>query len=156
MPVSFISFSLCGTWIWDPFQRIHVRCHLKVFHSRHFIVGLYTMFHIEFVDIFMTYLHTKFHRPSSSGILFITNIPRGKYWFLVALILLFYIIENNYHIKNCTYFKSLLSPTISWSVVRFSWQWILRLQSSNDRSSKLLQNIGTYLSNYMASRPRRP
>jgi hypothetical protein len=99
------------------------------------------MLDIEFVDMFMIYLHAKFQRLSSSGILIITDKSKGKFWFNVASILLFYILEENYHYQEM-YMLQTSIISISQPIERFSQKWILRLQSSNDRSSKPLQNIG--------------
>jgi hypothetical protein len=44
-------------------------------------------FSIKFVDMFMVYLHTKFHTPSSSGSLVIAFRPKAKHEFYAAAIL---------------------------------------------------------------------
>jgi len=56
------------------------------------IVNLYTIFCIEFVEMVMMCIHTKFHIPDSNGSLVTAIKLKYKYRFHAAILLLFYIL----------------------------------------------------------------
>jgi hypothetical protein len=43
------------------------------------IDDLQTIFNTEFLDMFMVYLHTRFHMPKSNDLLAIAIRPKAKY-----------------------------------------------------------------------------
>jgi len=55
---------------------------------------LYTVFHAEFADMFMSYLHTIFHVLSFNDLLVTTFEPKNKYRLHAAAMLLFYIPQS--------------------------------------------------------------
>ena len=54
------------------------------------------MFHLEFVDMFVFYLHPRFHVTVYRGSLFTAVECKVKYIFCVDGSLLFYILQKNY------------------------------------------------------------
>jgi hypothetical protein len=58
-------------------------------------VDLLTIFHTEFVGIFMIYHHTKFHMPSSDGSLVVITIKLKAKYRLDGAIMLFYILKKS-------------------------------------------------------------
>jgi hypothetical protein len=63
---------------------------------------LQTIFNIEFIGMFMIYLHTKFHKSSSSGSLVITIKPKVEYGFHEAAMMFLHSTEN--YLKKVVYF----------------------------------------------------
>jgi hypothetical protein len=67
----------------------------------------------ESVGIYMFYLCTKFHRPSSNGSLVTAIKPKDKYRFQTAAILLCCILQGKQICKSCMFLKYLL-PYLIW------------------------------------------
>jgi len=68
------------------------------------------MFHVEYVNVFVIFLHTKFHVPSASCSLVIPIKLKTKYRFCMTA-MLFYIQQNKTS-TNVTYFflRSVTTP----------------------------------------------
>jgi hypothetical protein len=69
-----------------------------------FIFDLSTIFHTQFVDIFMINLRTKFDMSSSSDSLVIAIKPKPK---LHAAAMLFYILQKKYPVTEIAYFSKI-------------------------------------------------
>jgi hypothetical protein len=66
------------------------------------ILILETVFNAEFVGIYMTYPHAKFHMPNSNGSFVIAMKPKTKYKRHAVVILLPYILHTSTHTHTQT------------------------------------------------------
>jgi len=74
--------------------------------------------HKQFIAIFMTHHHSKYHIPRSNGPSLITIKLKAKLKFRTTAMLLFYIIQNSYINKRSKFFEDLLPHMISGSYIK--------------------------------------
>jgi hypothetical protein len=80
-----------------------------------FVIVDLQIFHTQFASMFLIYLYTIFHLPSSSGSLVNTVKLKAKETFCLATMLLFYTQQN---ITFTIFHDDLLSYTISGPYIK--------------------------------------